>query len=286
MRLSVLTIALLYFLGGIAPAMAAAALHSKEQAAQSIEVTADKSLEWHQEKNTYIARGNAKVVRGDLTITADNMTAHQREKDKKDKAANPSEAGDIDKMTAEGNVVILKGKARITGDRAVEDMDRHVVTVTGKNLRYQTEAHTVTSTRSLEYWDQKKMAVARGDATAVKGDRHVSADVLTAEFRSGPDGEDRLSRLSAEGNVAVITKNDVTRGDKAVYDEDRDVATVTGHVRITRADGTELSGDVGETDFAANQSRLLNAGSGRVRVLLPPKASKPKSMATTHGEKP
>ena len=62
-----------------------------------------------------------------------------------------------------------------------------------------------------------------------------------------------------------------------MYDAARDIAIVTGHVRITRPDGTELTGDVGESDFAANQSRLLNEGSGRVRALLPPKSATAKT---------
>lgn len=281
MRFCVLIIAAFLF-GGVSPARAALALQSKDEAAQSIEVTANKSLEWHQDKNLYVARGNAKIVRGDLTVTADTMTAHQRDKNKTAKETKPSEAGDLDRMTAEGNVVILKGKSRITGDMAVEDLDKHVMTITGKNLRYESDKHVVTSSRSLEYWDEKKMAVARGDASAINGDRHVTADALTAEFKLGPNGEERVSKMTAEGNVAVITKNDVTRGDKAVYDADRDIAVISGNVRITRADGTELSGDVGESDFASNQSRLLNEGPGRVRVLLPGKATqKARSVAKT-----
>jgi lipopolysaccharide export system protein LptA len=70
-----------------------------------------------------------------------------------------------------------------------------------------------------------------------------------------------------------VTKSDVTRGDRGVYDAARDIAIITGHVRITRADGTQLTGDVGESDFTANQSRLINDGSGRVRALLPAKTT-------------
>ncbi|MDR3424584.1 MAG: LptA/OstA family protein [Alphaproteobacteria bacterium] len=289
-----------FTLGALATAEAknAHALRDPNAAApaQQIEVTADKTLEWYQDQNLYVARGNAKAVRGDLTVTADLLTAHEREKpkdakDKKtpaDKKAD-NDAGDIDKMTAEGHVVILKPHARITGDRAVDDVDGHVIVVTGDNLRYETDKQVVTAKDSLEYWDDKKIAVARGNAVAVKGDRHVAGDVLTAEFRDTPNGSSQLYKMTAVGHVTVVTKNDVTRGDKGVYDAARDIAIVTGHVRITRPDGTELTGDVGESDFAANQSRLMNDGSGRVRALLPArtteKASKP--AATTpapHGE--
>ena len=280
MRLGVF-ILLLSLLGlTAAEAKPAPSAQSPNATPPPIEVTADQSLEWYQDQNMYVARGNAKAVRGDLTVTADLLTAHQREKpnDANGKeikeTKNPTDkksdsGGDIDKMTAEGHVIITKPNTRITGDHAVDDTDQHVMVVTGNNLRYETDKQVVTAKDSLEYWDDKKIAVARGDAVAVKGDRHVAGDVLTAEFRAQPNGQDQLDKMTALGHVTVITKTDVTRGDKGVYDAARDIAIITGHVRITRGDGTELTGDVAESDFATNQSRLLNDGSGRVRALLP-----------------
>jgi lipopolysaccharide export system protein LptA len=292
MRSGVSILAIGLILGGIACAEAKTAPAQQDQNAPSqIEITADNSLEWYQDKNMYVARGNAKAVRGDMTVTADLLTAHEREKPKtapgqkpvKDPNAPKSDSGgDIDKMTAEGNVVILQRNARVTGDHSVDDVDKHVMVVTGNNLRYETDKQVVTARDSLEYWDEQKIAVARGHAVAVKGDRHVEGDVLTAEFRAPPEGgPDQMNKMTAVGNVTVITKNDVTRGDHAVYDAARDIAIITGHVRITRADGTELTGDVGESDFAANQSRLMNDGSGRVRALLPAKTT---SKATSGGK--
>jgi len=302
MRILVSVLAIGFVLGGCAAANAKATPAGTPPApAPSVEVTADQTLEWYQDQNMYVARGNAKAVRGDLTVYGDILTAHEREKPKTPdgkviKAPKPppdqngaktsGDAGDIDKMTADGHVIILKPNTRITGEHAVDDVDKHVVVVTGDNLRYESDKQVVTARDALEYWDETKIAVARGHAIAVKGDRHVEGDVLTAEFRDQPNGANQLYKMTAIGHVTVITKNDVTRGDRAVYDAARDIAIVSGHVRITRADGTELTGDVGESDFVNNQSRLMNDGSGRVRALLPAKttsqASKP---AKTQPEK-
>jgi len=276
------------------PAPADASTTGATPAPSPIEITADQSLEWYQDQNIYVARGNAKAVRGTTTVTADILTAHQREKPKTapqtadgkkppkpapdaNGAKKADDSGDIDKMTADGNVVITKPNTRITGDHAVDDVDQHVTVVTGHNLRYETDKQVVTAHDSLEYWEDKKLAVARGNAVAVKGDRHVEGDVLTAEFRPQPNGQDQLYKMTALGHVTVITKNDVTKGEKAVYDAAGDTAIVTGHVLITRADGTQLTGDVAESDFNSNQSRLLNDGSGRVRALLPAKSTAPKT---------
>lgn len=270
MRFHFWIIAVCFLLGGMSSAEAKGAPES----APAVEVTADKSLEWYQDQSIYVARGNAKAVRGELTVTADLLTAHKREKPLKSKDKQKDKpSGDIDRLTAEGNVLILKSDARITGDRAVDDVDKHVVVVTGNNLKYETASQVVTAHESLEYWDETKIAVARGHAVAIKGDRRITGDVLTAEFRTQPNGKDQLYKMTAVGNVTVVTKTDIVRGDKGVYDAARDIAIITGHVKITRPDGTELTGDVGKSDFAANQSRLLNEGSGRVRALLPAKTT-------------
>jgi len=260
-------------------------------APKNIDVSADQTLEWYQDQQLYVARGNAKAIRGDMVIEADTLTAHQRDKQKgvktskaTDAQGNATGSGDIDKMVADGNVRITDPKQRVTGDHAVDDVDQHVMIVTGKNLKYETEKEIVTAKDSLEYYDDKKIAVARGKAVADKGDRHVEGDVLTAEFRDMPDGSQELWKMTALGHVTVITKGDVSRGDEAVYDTDRDVAVMKGNVKITRVDGTQLSGDVGEVDFKTNQSRLLNEGKGRVRALLASKTSPGNTTTTTSAD--
>jgi len=271
MRLLLWTLVLLSVSGGV---LVSGTKDVSAAAAQEIEITADKSLEWYQEQNLYVARGNAKAVQGDFTVAADLLTAHKRD-DTAKKSVKENKgvgSGDIDRMTAEGNVVILKGSGKILGERAVNDVDQNVLVVTGNNLRYESDGQVVTAKDSMEYWHEKKLAVARGHAIAVKGENHIAGDILTAEFKPGPEGKDALDKITANGKVTVLTKNDTVRGDNGVYDALRDTAVITGNVHIARADGTELSGDVGEVNFITNQSRLLNDGSGRVRALLPSKS--------------
>jgi len=260
-----------------------------------LEVTAGKSLEWYQKERLYVARGDAKAVRGDLTVEADILTAHETAPPPKPTTGKPAAkkaanaragaapagiggiggTGDIDQLTAAGNVRIAMQKGRAFGDRAVYDLAKHVAYLTGKHLRYETDKETVTARDSLEYWDQRQLAVARGDAVAVQGDRKVVADILSAQFRTQPNGQQQMHTLTAAGHVAIVTKGDVARCNHAVYDVPRNIAILTGHVRITRPDGTQLNGDVAEMDFASGRSRLLNEGKGtRVRLLLPAKNTK------------
>jgi lipopolysaccharide export system protein LptA len=282
----------------VSSALASSTSASRSPPART-EITADQSLEWYQDQHLYVARGNAKAVRGALTVEADTLTAHEREpppppagqttgapanaKPVKVKQPKPSGTnggsddngtGDIDRMTAEGNVRVTTQRGHAYGDHAIYDLNQHVAYLTGQHLLYETPDETVTARDTLEYWEDRKVAVARGNAIAIKGDKHVEGDVLTAQFRDQPNGKSAMQTLTADGHVTVITKGDVSKGDRAVYDVARNIAVITGHVHITRADGTELNGDVGEMDFATNQSRLLNEGAHtRVRVLLSAKAS-------------
>lgn len=256
-------------------------------APKQVDITADQTLEWYQDQQLYVARGNARAVRGDMIVDADVLTAHERDKPQSAKGGsqtaqnqlkikpktNANGTGDIDIMTADGHVRITTPRQRVSGDHAVYDLDKHVATVTGNNLKYETDKETVTARDSLEYWEDKKIAVARGHAIAIQPGRHVEADVLTAEFRDAPNGTSQLWKMTAEGHVLIITKTDVSRGDNAVYDVSRNIAVLRGNVRITRADGTQLSGDVGEVDFATNQSRLMNDGTHRVHALLASKTT-------------
>jgi hypothetical protein len=61
---------------------------------QQIQVYSDNGIEWHSDELRVIARGNANAVRGDVTITADVLTAHYRKGDKGDEiwptATSPS----------------------------------------------------------------------------------------------------------------------------------------------------------------------------------------------------
>ena len=269
MRLGFCLVYVVVGLGSTSVAWAA----SDSSTSNSVEVTADQSLEWYQAQSVYVARGHAKAVRGTLTVESDLLTAHQRDKTAQPPAdkTTKDETGDIDRMTAEGNVLITTPTSRITGDRAVYNLDDRTMAVTGKNLSYKTDKQTVTARDALEYYEDRKIAVARGHAVEESEGRRVEGDVLTAEFREGPNGANELNKVTADGHVTIITKNDVVRGDRGVYDVARNIAIITGNVKITRPDGMQLSGDVAETDFASNQSRLLNAGKGRVRALLPSK---------------
>ncbi len=59
--------------------------------------------------------------------------------------------------------MIFTDTQRAYGDHADYNIDDAVVVLTGKNLRMTTANDIVTARDSLEYWERRQQAVARGD---------------------------------------------------------------------------------------------------------------------------
>lgn len=265
-------------------------------ATEAVEVSADGSLEWYKETHLYVARGGAKAIKGDLTVTADVLSAHERQaedgkekkpSENKDKASESGPSKGIDRLMAEGNVHLWDTQQQVFGERAVYDLDKAVAQMTGQNLKYMTQKEVVTAQESLEYYDHDQMAVARGHAVAVREGRHIEGDVLTAHFSQVPGGQREMTVLTAQGHATVVTGDTVARSEQVVYDVKRNVAVLSGAVRVTRGQ-TQLSGDKAEVDFATGESRMLNENpKGRVKVLLVPDQEKSasKGSAKAHDKK-
>ena len=251
---------------------AAQGLQGLQSGDQPLEINAEDGIEWRRDEQLYIARGNAEAIRGEITVYADVMTAHYKK--------TGSGSTDIDRIDIEGNVRIVSPGATVYGDRGAYDVINGVLVLVGDNLRLESGDDLITARDSLEYWERKHMAVARGAAEAIRGDKRIQADVLTALFKPGAGDNLTLSQVDAYGNVRIFTATEFASGDRGVYYMDREFATLTGSVKITR-DDNQLNGEYAEIDMKAGVSRLLPGPPGsttttRVRGLLMPKR-KPKT---------
>jgi len=278
--------ALLALAIGAACVQAALAQLPTSDNAKPVAIEAENGIEWQQNNRVYIARGHAKATRGDSTVTADTLSAYYRPT--VDTPPPAAKRGDSDPLTstgsqvyrmdADGNVVFTTPTQTMNGDHAVYDVDRAILVVTGKGLKIVTPRDTITARDKLEWYDQQQVGVARGNAVAVRGDRRVRGDILTARVVKDAKGASHMSRIDAHGNVMVSSPGQIARGDEGVYNLDTGIATLAGHVRLTRGDN-ELRGRYAVVDLNTNVSRLLNAppgnqfagGSNRVQGLIVPR---------------
>lgn len=82
---------------------------------------------------------------------------------------------------------------------------------------------------ALEWHQNEKTYIARGNAVYKRGDMTVKADLLTAYYRELPDKSTEIFRATAEGNVLITRGDDTTvTGGKGVYELDAQTFTLTG----------------------------------------------------------
>jgi lipopolysaccharide export system protein LptA len=285
-----------------------------------IDITAQNGIEWLQNQHEVIAYGDARAVRQNVTVMADRLIAYYRKKagDTAKPAAAPVTpppptpaaaptgttgiAGDEDtsgneiyRVEAQGHVQIFTTTDHAQGDRAIYDLDQAVMVMTGHDLRLTTPNDVLTARDDLEYWSQKHMAVARGDAVVVTKDaRRIAADVLVAytQPNTPPPGQaptqaavktgapqpaaddplassGKLQKVEAYGHVSVRTPTDIATGDRGIYVPDTGIALLEGNVRITRGQN-QLAGTRAAVNLKTGVSRLLSGGNDRVQGLIVP----------------
>ena len=245
-----------------------------------VEVTAADGMEWRQNERMVIARGTARAVRGEVTVTADRLVARYRAKAgaPTDAPADGTGANEIYRLEAEGNVRIFTASDVAQGDRAVYDIDQAVLLLTGRDLKLTTPQQVLTARDSMEYWSQRNMAVGRGSATVTTADgRRLSGDTLVGytalaspapaarPARDASLASGKLQRVEGFGNVEVRTAAETIRGQRGVYVPDSGIARLAGGVRITRGQN-QLNGDEAVVNMRTGVSTLSRTGAGRASV--------------------
>ncbi|TCI00250.1 hypothetical protein EJV46_06305 [Roseococcus sp. SYP-B2431] len=245
------------------------------------DITADDGIEWRQNDQVVIARGNAKAVRDGTTVDAARLLARYRpqggtaggaaagQQAPPQAPAQPGESplsggNEIWRMEAEQNVRISTATDVALGDRAVYDMDQAVLVLTGRNISYTTPQHVITARDSLEYWSQRRMAVGRGSALVVTQDgRRITADTLVAYMlEDPPPGAPPTAAGAPAGQpVAVRVPTQARPGTEGTQ------GPPPGQGRIDRV---ELFGNVEirtETEVVRGDRGVYSAATGLARVL-------------------
>jgi lipopolysaccharide export system protein LptA len=292
-RLMGSAVGLSLFLAGVPGHYAAAQLLSPSADNLPLNVQADSGIEWQQDQKLYIARGNAVATRGPAEVHADTLIAHYREIKGGGDTGNTGGNTEIYRVEAEGNVTMIREGSTIVGDHAVYDLDQALMVVTGKALKLTTATDVVTARDTLEWYDQKQVAVGRGDAVATRNGKTIKADILTAYVvKTKPAGaktpahagkapppqsgkpsptpaaatpatpeamESKISRVDAQGHVVVTNALDTGRGDYGVYNADTGICTLVDNVVIARGKDV-IKGQKGVMDLNKNVSRMLPVG--------------------------
>ena len=113
----------------------------------------------------------------------------------------------------------------------------------------------ITARDSLEYWERRQMAVARGKAHAKQGTNQLWADILSAYLHKDRQGKTKIRRIEAFDRVRLETVQDVVVADRGLYNLDIRTAILCGSVTIIRGDN-KLTGQVAEVNLTSGRARL------------------------------
>ncbi|WP_420548810.1 LptA/OstA family protein [Curvivirga sp.] len=244
-------------------ASAQTATVQQDQSNKPVEIEADNGIEWIQEpgkqEGYYKAIGNAIAKQGDLNITSDELIAHYR--------TNANDKQDVHRIDAEGSVVVNQQETNAYGDRGAFHMQQQVAVLVGQNLRLIDPRATITARDALEFWSEKNIAVARGDALLITEDKRMQAGVMTAFIGENiTTGKNEVTRIDATSGVHISTPTEIVTGQEGVYDLQKEIATLCGNVKISRGEN-QLNGECAEVNMKTGRSKLLG-GDSRVKGLI------------------
>lgn len=262
-----------------------------------INITSTNGIAWNQKAQTVTATGNAKAIRGPVTVTANQLVAHYKKvakgapgalSPKQDMLSGiDSGQSQITRLDAVGNVHIFTATDQAFGDLAIYSMDRDELVLTGRNLRFITPNETVTARKAIEYFSKERKAVATGDAVVVsKNQRSVAADTLVGYFlppaaapqtgaAGSPDAQSgKLREVQAFGHVVVHSATEIATGDEGVYHPATSIAILIGNVHITRGPN-ELAGNKAQVNMDTGVATLLATPGARVSGMVLPESAPP-----------
>ena len=240
-------------------------LTNLNDADKPIEIFAEEGIEWHKNKQKYVAVGNAKALSGSLSLESDKIEAFYNEKE--------SSNMNIKEVKALKNVIVKDNKMKITGgDYAEYNISKDYFLITGKNIILTSESNVLRSKEKLEYWRQKNIAIATGKAEAKKDNEFIVSAEKLVWYLKETDKKTKVKKLLGFKNVSIKTNNEVAFSDKAIYNNDTEICKLFGNVKLQRGESF-LLGEYAEVDLKRGISKLLPApgnslNENKVRALI------------------
>lgn len=230
---------------------------------EPIAVTATEGIEWDQQRKVYIAKGDAAVQQGEVTIHAQELRAYYRDgKDAKAKSGVGfgSASGAIHRIEAIGNVYVRLDKDQLSAGKIVYEVDKDLMTATGNEPIFAAgDGTTVQASEALIYDPQNSRALAKGNVRAWDKENRLNADELELQFAGGGGPGIRpteIKQIVARGNVVIVQGDAAAQADSAIYDPVEEAAKLEGNVRLVQ-DGNVLTGQYGEFFFKPGIGRIL-----------------------------
>nr|WP_245539074.1 LptA/OstA family protein [Saccharibacter floricola] len=245
---------------------------------------------YDRNQQTVTLTGGARAQRGDITVDGDVLIGYLRHKaanpaaPKKDNASGDSSM-ELYRVEARGHVHVYNLRDQGWGDHGLYDVDKAVMIMTGKNMKFTTPRQTMTARDLVEYYPNTHVSIGRGEATVTTTDGHrIIADVLEAiglsnqqkaqnaadAARSGQaPSNSSLDRAYGWGHVVIRTRNQVATGDRGVYLFGPQLARLIGHVHVTQGQN-QNNGSQAIVDMKTGISHMLPGTDSPIQGLVVP----------------
>ena len=100
-----------------------------------------------------------------------------------------------------------------------------------------------------------------GEPKAVKGDKTLTADIMSAIFTKDDTGKLTANKITANGHVIIMTPTETAMGDDGVYDVPTQKAVLTGKgMSLLQDKKLAPEGTRADVDMVTGISRLSGAG--------------------------
>lgn len=121
----------------------------------------------------------------------------------------------------------------------------------------------ITATKSVEWLRNDKQYVARENVEAKQGTVTIKSNLMVADYKEGDKSSMQIWQLTAEDDVTIISDGNTATGEKAVYNVDTGVSTLTGgDLKIVSPDQTVTAKERMEYHSATRQAKAI--GSAKV----------------------
>jgi lipopolysaccharide export system protein LptA len=224
--------------------------------AEDILIDSDKRLEWYRDEQIIIAIGNAVAQKTDDILKGDTLTAFYERVQLED----GTQKTQIQKVLADGNVVLINPKATGTGIHFEYDLPSQKATLTGKPAKIIIKQEAQTSTESNSHQGNKNKSSSPKDDTTQNPSYTVYAEKMISFFDEDKQGKQTLNRIEiyAQNNpVKIVNKQATVTGNRGTYFPKENKLKLFEKVTINQ-NGDVLNGDYAETDLKTGISRLLS----------------------------
>lgn len=111
--------------------------------------------------------------------------------------------------------------------------------------------------------------ILTGDVEVIQGTSQIHSERMdlfrqkTSKDSEGEFSYGNINRIVAVGDFKYITPENSVKGNRGVYERDKNIITVTGNVVFTQKNGNSATGDKLTYDLTTNRARFASTCSGQ-----------------------